>query len=266
MISESYAGGKLCEVGDLVLNRLKAHLGVFSMARNPGVISPDYTVLRPIDPESVAYFEMVLRSPACRRELHIRAKGIVEGFWRLYTDDFYDIRLPVPPLLEKRAIIAFIRSATFEIDHVAQVTESQITLLREYRTRLISDVVTGKLDVRGVTLPAAEEAGAPEEWNGTLDAEMAAMEDQELPEVGQRQVNDMSDEREIPAPDTGMLFYQTEDGQSRIQVRLHDDTVWLNQRLLAELYQVAVHTINEHISPSTATMNSLRRQLFGNSE
>lgn len=57
----------------------------------------------------------------------------------------------------------------------------------------------------------------------------------------------MSDERGIPAPDTGMLFYQTEDGQSRIQVRLHDETVWLSQRLLAELYQVSTQTISEHI-------------------
>ncbi len=57
----------------------------------------------------------------------------------------------------------------------------------------------------------------------------------------------MSDEREIPAPDTGMLFYQTEDGQSRIQVRLQDETVWLSQRLLAELYQVSTRTISEHI-------------------
>jgi hypothetical protein len=57
----------------------------------------------------------------------------------------------------------------------------------------------------------------------------------------------MSDERGIPAPDTGMLFYQTEDGQSRIQVRLHDETVWLSQRLLAELYQVSTRTISEHI-------------------
>ncbi len=57
----------------------------------------------------------------------------------------------------------------------------------------------------------------------------------------------MSNERGIPVPDTGIIFYQTEDGQSKIQVRLQDGTVWLNQRLLAELYQVAVHTINEHI-------------------
>jgi hypothetical protein len=58
----------------------------------------------------------------------------------------------------------------------------------------------------------------------------------------------MNDERAIPVPDTGIIFYQTEDGQSKIQVRLQDGTVWLNQRLLAELYQVAVPTINIHIS------------------
>lgn len=58
----------------------------------------------------------------------------------------------------------------------------------------------------------------------------------------------MSDDRSAAAPDTAIIFYQAEDGKSRIQVRLQDGTVWLNQRLLAELYQVAPHTISEHIS------------------
>ena len=44
-----------------------------------------------------------------------------------------------------------------------------------------------------------------------------------------------------------IVFYQTEDGRSRIQVRLDGGTVWLTQRLLAELYQKDVRTINEHI-------------------
>jgi len=57
----------------------------------------------------------------------------------------------------------------------------------------------------------------------------------------------MTNDKATPAPDTSIIFYQTEDGHSRIQVRLQDGTVWLNQRLLSELYQVAVHTINEHI-------------------
>ncbi len=159
LISESYAGGKLCKVGDLVLNRLKAHLGVFAAAQYSGVVSPDYTVLRLIDLGGIDYFERVLRSPACRGELRVRAKGIVEGFWRLYTDDFYDIRLPVPPREERETIIEYMRMATAKIDNIASGARREITLLREYRTRLIADVVTGKLDVRAAAaaLPAASD-------------------------------------------------------------------------------------------------------------
>ena len=38
----------------------------------------------------------------------------------------------------------------------------------------------------------------------------------------------MSDKDGLQAPDTGIIFYQTEDGKSRIQVRLQDGIVWLN--------------------------------------
>jgi hypothetical protein len=58
----------------------------------------------------------------------------------------------------------------------------------------------------------------------------------------------MKNESATPVPDTNIILYQMEDGVSRIQVTLHDGTVWLNQRMMAELYQVAVPTINEHIS------------------
>src|ERR1039457_1195181 len=57
LVSESYAGAKLCEKGDLVLNRLKAHLGIFALARERGLVSPDYTVLRPVRELEERYFE-----------------------------------------------------------------------------------------------------------------------------------------------------------------------------------------------------------------
>jgi hypothetical protein len=43
------------------------------------------------------------------------------------------------------------------------------------------------------------------------------------------------------------LLYQTEDGQTRIEVRLHDETVWLSQTAMTELFQKDIRTINEHI-------------------
>ena len=44
-----------------------------------------------------------------------------------------------------------------------------------------------------------------------------------------------------------ILLYKTEDGHSRIDVRLENETVWLSQKLLAELFQKDLRTINEHI-------------------
>ena len=148
LVSENYAGGKLCRSGDLVLNRLKAHLGVFARAQQSGVISTDYTVLRPNREAKTEYFEQVLRSPSCRGELRTRAKGIVEGFWRLYTDDLYDIYLPLPTVDEQESIIRWVKSISMQAERNAALGDREVALLHEYRNRLIADVVTGKLDVR----------------------------------------------------------------------------------------------------------------------
>jgi len=49
-----------------------------------------------------------------------------------------------------------------------------------------------------------------------------------------------------PSP-SALILYQTEDGRTHLQVRLEDQTVWLTQKLMAELFQKDVRTINEHI-------------------
>lgn len=51
----------------------------------------------------------------------------------------------------------------------------------------------------------------------------------------------------VPAAGGEFLFYQTEDGQTRLQVRLEGETVWLTQKAMAELFQKDIRTVNEHI-------------------
>ncbi|NGX43179.1 MAG: hypothetical protein K940chlam7_01470 [Chlamydiae bacterium] len=46
---------------------------------------------------------------------------------------------------------------------------------------------------------------------------------------------------------SNLMLYQTEDGSTRIEVHLQEETVWLSQKLMAELFQKNVRTINEHI-------------------
>ena len=157
MLSESYAGGKLCYKDDLVLNRLKAHLGVFALSSQSGVISPDYTVLIP-NTERVlpAFAETVLKSDRCRSELRIRVRGIIEGFWRLYTDDFNTIVLPVPPIEEQAKIMEYIIEFRDKTKKYEDNLTQEISTLQEFKPRLISDMVIGKIDVRGIEIPECE--------------------------------------------------------------------------------------------------------------
>ena len=48
-------------------------------------------------------------------------------------------------------------------------------------------------------------------------------------------------------PRSEMILYQTEDGRTRIQCRFEEETVWLTQKLLAELFQIGVNTVNYHL-------------------
>ena len=66
--------------------------------------------------------------------------------------------LLLPEYQEQQQILSFIDGETGHLSRAITDTEREITLLREYRTRLISDVVTGKLDVREVAKGLPEEA------------------------------------------------------------------------------------------------------------
>jgi type I restriction enzyme S subunit len=167
LASESNVGGKLVQPDDLVLNRLKAHLGVFARATQAGVISPDYTVLRPRRQLAVRYYEEALRSPACRQELYTRTKGIVEGFWRLYTDDFYDVRLPEPPAGEQEAIVRFLSYTDQQVRRYIRAKQKLIKLLEEQKQAIVHRAVTRGVDPNGRLKPSGVEwlGDIPEHWD-----------------------------------------------------------------------------------------------------
>ncbi len=67
-------------------------------------------------------------------------------------------------------------------------------------------------------------------------------------------------------PQSGIILYQTEDGRTRVECRFEDETIWLTQALIAELFQKDVRTINEHLGnifdegelPREATIRKFR--------
>jgi hypothetical protein len=50
-----------------------------------------------------------------------------------------------------------------------------------------------------------------------------------------------------PTTGSDLILYQTEDGRTRIQCRFEDETVWLTQRMMADLFQIGVGTVNHHL-------------------
>lgn len=57
----------------------------------------------------------------------------------------------------------------------------------------------------------------------------------------------VEDKKVVPVVGGEILIYQTDDGQTKIDVKFEDETVWLTQAQLCELYQTSKSNISEHI-------------------
>jgi len=81
-------------------------------------------------------------------EMDAFSRGIVKDRNRLYWEDFKQMPSPYPPAVEQSQIADAIEEGVGAIEMATSKVQREIELLREYRSRLIADVVTGKLDVR----------------------------------------------------------------------------------------------------------------------
>lgn len=155
-LAESLEGYKQVDIDDLVINIMIAWNGSLGVSRFSGVVSPAYCVYRFTPNIHPWYYHHLLRIPTYRRKIKAESTGVIESRLRLYSDDLGRIELLVPSLEEQSRISDFIAQNTQEIDIIISKTQREIELIREYRTRLITDVVTGKLDVRHFELGEAQ--------------------------------------------------------------------------------------------------------------
>ena len=162
-LAGSNVGYKVCRPGDIVINTMWAYMAALGVARQNGLVSPSYGVYRPLNDEHLNhdYVDFLLRTEIYRTNYLIRSTGITSSRLRLYSESFLDIPLLCPPSAEQNAIIEGLERATTDIDAAIARARRQIELVQEYRTRLIADVVTGKLDVREAAALLPEEEDEP---------------------------------------------------------------------------------------------------------
>ena len=138
----------LVKKGDFIVNKLLAWMGAIGLSNYEGVTSPAYDILRKIRPLNERFYEYLFRCGLYFTEFKKRSRGIMDVRLRLYFDQFGQIPLVFPPVDEQDKIVNFLDHKSAQIDALTSDEQRSIELLKEYRQSLISDAVTGKIDVR----------------------------------------------------------------------------------------------------------------------
>jgi type I restriction enzyme S subunit len=121
-------------------------------------------LIRPVPSLLVGEFVFrALSAPILARQFHVAANGVTR--YGLSKHSIKNAVIPVPPVQEQEAICRCIVDHAKPIASSIERAQREIDLIREYRTRLIADVVTGKLDVRGVELPALDETAVLDDFD-----------------------------------------------------------------------------------------------------
>lgn len=143
----TYVGAKLTYIGDLVFNKLKAHLGVFSVSNYTGLVSPDYAVYYAKNNTNIKFLEYLFKTNLYITEFKKRITGVGSGLSRLYTSGLFDIPAIYPPLEEQNRIVEFIDTKLLEINMLISNKQQQLDILDNYKKSLIYEYVTGKKEV-----------------------------------------------------------------------------------------------------------------------
>ena len=146
-MASSFVGAKLAYVDDLVFNKLKAHLGVFSVSRYDGLVSPDYAVYCSTGKSNLKYLEYIFKTPQCIGEFRKKSTGIAAGLMRLYTEGLFSIYLPYPALSEQEEIAEYLNEKCTGIDALIVKKQQYLIEIENYKKSLIYEYVTGKKEV-----------------------------------------------------------------------------------------------------------------------
>ena len=154
------SGETIEEIGKSAVNLIKSEV----------CCGGDIILFRPSVEVDAHFMGYVSDCPLSAHQKSCMGRGIT--VMHIYGDRLKYMWISLPPLAEQSAIAKFIGKTTVNIDAAIDHARREIELLQEYRTRLIADVVTGKLDIREAAANLPEET---EESDEPLD--MDTMDD-----------------------------------------------------------------------------------------
>ena len=147
-LKETYMAYTVINKNDIAINCLNLNYDFVSqrVAISPqkGIITSAYLIITPRQGVEAMYYNYLFKAMDSKKLFHGMGTGI-----RL-TLSFSELKkqqIPVPPLPEQQEIVTYLDSKVANINQLCQTERAQIEKLKEYKQRLISDVVTGKVKV-----------------------------------------------------------------------------------------------------------------------
>lgn len=176
-LTEEAANGYILQDGDILLARSGATVGKsFLYLENYGRAGfAGYLIRARFDetkilPKFVYYYTLSTSYEEWKNQIFIQAT-----IQNISAEKYANLPIPVPPLSEQEDIVKYLDAKCKDIDELIGVLKKQIGVLQDLKHRFISDVVTGKIDVRKEIIPEYElvsDESDEEEYNDTEDEEV----------------------------------------------------------------------------------------------
>ena len=145
-IPDDLSGYKYVQIGDFVINKMKSWQGSYGVSNYEGIVSPAYYTCK-LEGIDRTFFNLAIRSKIYVSFFGRYSKGIRVDQWDLSPFALTSIPFAVPPLSEQKQIVSYLDAKCSKIDKLIDNVTKEIECIKEYKQRLISDVVTGQIKV-----------------------------------------------------------------------------------------------------------------------
>ena len=136
---------KRVHLNDFVIS-MRSFQGGLERAWAEGCIRSSYVVLKPLKPIDPDYYGYLFKTPMYIKALQNTSNFIRDG-QDLNFGNFSQVDLFIVPLSEQKQIVEYIKSQLGDFEKHLELLNQQIEKLKEYKTTLINDAVTGKIKV-----------------------------------------------------------------------------------------------------------------------
>lgn len=161
--SEDTAQYKYVEVGNLVINKMKAWQGSLAVSNYEGIVSPAYYVCKFRSSKiNKRYIHFLVRCSAYAQEFERLSTGMRVGQWDLGISDFMRVPVLLPPFPEQSAIAAYLDTQCAKIDEIIAQAKASIEDYKQWKASIIYEAVTKGLD------PDVEMKDSGVEWIGEI--------------------------------------------------------------------------------------------------